>query len=108
MKRFQSKLKGMPVIVKASAQAVVKNSAEQMRYKAQKYSPVDTWFMHDNIFTFHSSTESETHSTAPYSGYVNDGTRFQYAQPFFSTAFEEVEKEFNKNMEDVIKRRLSL
>lgn len=103
LRKFENFLKLLPKDLKKSADAVTKNTAEKMSYKAKKYAPVDTWFMHDSIFTFHDFLMSEVHSTATYSGYVNYGTRFQYAQPFFSRAFEEMEEIYKKDMGDVLR-----
>lgn len=102
-REFENFLGLLPKKLEKSAGAVVKNSAEKAKYKAQKYAPVDTWFMHDSIFTFHDYLMSEVQSTAPYSGYVNYGTRFQYPQPFFSRAIEEMEVVFKKDLSDVLK-----
>lgn len=103
LRRFENWLKILPKDLEKSADAVTKNSAEKMNFKAKKYAPVDTWFMHDSIFTFHDFLMSEVQSTATYSGYVNYGTRYQYAQPFFSRAFEEMEKIYEKDMSDVLR-----
>ena len=103
LREFENFLKLLPKELEKSASAVTKNTGEKMNYKAKKYAPVDTWFMHDGIFTFHSYMSSEVHSTATYSGYVNYGTRFQYPQPFFSRAFEEMEEIYNKDMGDVMR-----
>lgn len=108
LREFENFLGLLPKKLEKSASAVVKNTGEEMKYRAKKYAPVDTWFMHDSIFAFHSNMSAEVHSTATYSGYVNFGTRFQYKQPFFSTAFDEMEKVFKKNMDDVMKGELSV
>ena len=103
LRQFENFLKLLPKNLEKSASAVTKNTAEKMCYTAKKYSPVDTWHMHDSIFVFHAYMMSEVHSTATYSGYVNYGTRFQYAQPFFSDAFEDMKKLYEKDMGDVLK-----
>lgn len=103
LREFENFIKLLPKNLEKSADAVTKNTAEKMKYTSQKYAPVDTWFMHDSIFAFHAYLSSEVHSTATYSGYVNYGTRFQYAQPFFSRAFEEMEQLYKKDMGDVLK-----
>lgn len=108
LREFENFLGLLPKKLEKSANAVVKNTGEEMRYRAKKYAPVDTWFMHDSIFTFHDYMFAEVHSTATYSGYVNYGTRYQYAQPFFSRAFEEMEKIFKKDMGDVLEGELSV
>lgn len=108
LKEMQVYSRIMPKRLEKEADAVTKNVGEEGRMRAKKYAPVDTWFMHDNIFTFHKFLYSEVHSTATYSGYVNFGTRYQDAQPFFSKMFDEMEKIYKKDLADVLSGELSL
>lgn len=82
--------------------AVVKNNAERIKTSARRRAPVDTWFMHDSIYTRHQGLKSIIHSPAPYSGYVENGTRFQDAQPFMFPAVEEIQEQFQKDLQDVM------
>lgn len=108
LKEMQAYTRIMPKRLEKEADAVTKNVGEEGRMRAKKYAPVDTWFMHDNIFTFHKLLYSEVHSTATYSGYVNFGTRYQPAQPFFSQMFDEMQKIFKDDMYDVMTGELKL
>lgn len=108
LKEMQTFSRVMPKRLEREADAVTKNTGEEGRMRAKKYAPVDTWFMHDSIFTFHRFLYAEVHSTASYSGYVNYGTRYQNAQPFFSQMFDEMEKIYKKRMADVLSGELRL
>lgn len=81
---------------------VVKNNAEEIKAIAKKKAPKDTWFMHDSIYTRHSGMMSIIHSPAPYSGYVENGTRFMDAQPFMYPAVEQQQAKFQKDLQDVM------
>lgn len=81
---------------------VIKNNAEEIKDKAKKKAAVDTWFMHDSIYTRHMGMMSIIHSPAPYSGYVENGTRYQMAQPFMFPAVEEQQAKFQKDLQDVM------
>lgn len=83
------------------AKKVLQNTAEQGKTIAQINAPVDTWFLHDHIEAIHTLTGSKIHSRARYSGYVNFGTRYMNAQPFFSDMFEEVTEILKEDFEDV-------
>lgn len=77
---------------KTATAKVTKNLAERGKQNAKNMAPVDTWFMHDHIRTFHGDNYSEIHSQASYSGFVNFGTRYQTAQPFFTYMVEDLSK----------------
>jgi HK97 gp10 family phage protein len=81
---------------------VVKSNAEEIKKTARRLAPKDSWFMHDNIYTRHEGMKSIIHSPAPYSGYVENGTRFMDAQPFMFPAVEEQQEKFNKDLQDVM------
>lgn len=85
------------------ANKVTKNNGELLKRKAQELAPRDTWFLHDNIISKHFPLYSLVHSQASYSGYVNFGTRFMYAQPFMTDAVKWVQPKYQKDMTDVMK-----
>lgn len=70
---------------------VLQNYAEKAKAKAKQIAPRDTWFMHDHIVTIHRTLESDVHSQAGYSGFVEFGTRYMSAQPFMRPAIAFVE-----------------
>jgi len=67
-----------------------KKIADEMVQKMQERAPVDTGFLRDHISVTNSDdTTAQVSSTADYSIYVEMGTRFQTAQPFFFVVFDE-------------------
>lgn len=84
-----------------SSKKVLQNTAEKGKTIAQRKAPRDSWFMHDHIVAIHNTRGSKIHSPARYSGYVNFGTRYMSAQPFFSDMFEEVQQILISDMTDV-------
>lgn len=88
-------------------QAVIKNNGEKLRARAMALSPVDTWFMHDNIDSYYqgggSLFEAFVHSRAGYSGFVEFGTRKMSAQPFMRPSVEWIGPQFGKDIKDAAK-----
>lgn len=82
---------------------VTKNNGEKLMKKAKELAPTETWFLHDNIISKHFPLYSLVHSQASYSGYVNFGTRFMYAQPFMTDAVKWIMPLYQKDMTDVMK-----
>lgn len=80
---------------------VIFNVSQDGKKEAQRLSPTDSWFMHDNIYVFNEYLNAEIHSPASYSGYVNWGTRYNMAQPFFSDMFDYVVKKLENDITDV-------
>lgn len=68
-------------------------AAERVAEIARNNAPVDTGFLRDHIFARHLSKSSEVVSEAPYSGFVEFGTRFMAAQPFLRPAVDENNQE---------------
>lgn len=64
--------------------------ANEMVDKMQSICPVDTGFLRDNIgITNQDETTVQISSRAEYSKFVEFGTRYQKAQPFFFVVFDE-------------------
>lgn len=82
---------------------VTQNNSEELRREAKKLAPKDTWFMHDNITTRHFGMSSETISKAPYSGFVEFGTRNRNATPFMYPALNRIQPKYEKEMTNVMK-----
>lgn len=84
--RFQDKAEalrsGMGDALREIAQVIVDS--------AQANAPVDTGYLRDNIqIQSESDTEVIVVSAAEYSTFVEHGTRYMSAQPFFEPAIEE-------------------
>ena len=86
---------------------VLTKTAESGKLRAKYYAPVDTGFLKANIVTDlsgWSELNTKIHSQAPYSGFVEYGTRFMAAQPFMRPALKDVESQFRKDIENAAKR----
>ena len=90
----------------STVDAVVKNNTERTKRKAKQLAPVDTWFMHDSIYTSYEPLTGFIHSPASYSGYVEFGTRYMSAQPFIRPALEWMKPKYEKDLRDVIRGTL--
>ena len=90
----------------STVDAVVKNNTERTMRKAKQLAPVDTWFMHDSIYTNYEPLSGFVHSPASYSGYLEFGTRFMSAQPFMRPALEWMKPKYEKDLRDVIRGTL--
>lgn len=80
----------MAVLQKAQSQApvatrkVLHNVGMRARANARAMAPWDTGFLHDHINMRSTGDNITIRSQAGYSGFVNYGTRYQSAQPYFS------------------------
>lgn len=82
---------------------VLQNGGQIAQKEAKRMAPVDTWFMHDNIESYIiSPLDVAFHSRAFYSGWVNDGTRYQDAQPFFDYGLAKGLQYLEETMIDVV------
>ena len=99
----QRELTGFAMDITGTVAKVLQNGGQIAQKEAKRVSPVDTWFMHDNIESYIiDPLEVAVHSRAPYSGYVNDGTRYQDAQPFFDYGIQMGLKYLDDKMIDVV------
>lgn len=86
---------------------VLQNGGQIAQKEAKRVAPVDTWFMHDNIESYIiDPLDVAIHSRAFYSGYVNDGTRYQDAQPFFDYGIQQGLKYLDDTMPDAVWGRI--
>lgn len=83
---------------------VMKNGAEFGKNVMQTNAPYDTRFLKDNIVTQYPSLNvALIVSQAMYSGYVNFGTRFMTARPYFTDGWTETQKKLIQDFNNVIK-----
>lgn len=69
-------------------------SAQFVAKRARDYAPVDTGYMRDHIHAKQESAESAVViSEAPYSGWVEWGTRYMTARPFLRPAIGDAQRE---------------
>src|SRR3990172_5219539 len=79
-------LENVPWIVPVAA-------AEKIAEIARRNAPVKTGYLRDHIIARHYSKTSNVESRAPYSGFVEFGTRYMAAQPFLRTAIDQHDRE---------------
>ena len=99
------------VIVKKSgnycevkADMIVKNNTEKMQAKAKEKAPVDTHFLVDHIVSkYPRKLEGRVIGGASYDGYQEYGTRYQPGKPHIRPALKIVERQFKKDMDDLMK-----
>ena len=83
---------------------VIRNNTERLKASAKAKAPVDTGFLKNHITSsYPNSLEGHVKSEAAYSGYQEYGTRFQTGTPHIRPALKEVESQFKKDMDDVLK-----
>lgn len=88
-----------------AVQTVVRKNGAGMQKKAQRNAPVDTSNLKNNIGLEISDggMTATVESTADYSVYVELGTRFMEAQPYMKPAFEEQKKQFEKDLQKLVR-----
>lgn len=64
-------------------------AAQYIAKKARSLAPVDTGYMRDHIRAMKQGETAIVISAAPYSAFVEFGTRHQAAQPFIRPAIDE-------------------
>lgn len=69
--------------------------------EAQSTCPVDTGYLRDHIqITSESDTQVTVASTAEYSSFVEYGTRYMDAQPFFEPAIDKARSQMQQILKD--------
>ena len=83
---------------------VIRNNTERHKASAKAKAPVDTGFLKNHITSsYPDRLEGHVKSEAAYSGYQEYGTRFQTGTPHIRPALREIEPQFKKDMDDVLK-----
>ena len=92
-----------PKAMEQSSQ-VIRNNTERLKASAKAKAPVDTGFLKNHITSsYPNRLEGRVKSEAAYSGYQEYGTRFQTGTPHIRPALQEIEPQFKKDMNDVLK-----
>ena len=82
---------------------LIKNTLHNIERDAKKSCPVDTGRHRGSITTNIISTYSgEVGTNVEYAGWVEYGTRYQSAQPYFEPAVEKNEDKFNEELDKII------
>lgn len=89
--------------VEKDVSKLIKDTLHNIERDAKKSCPVDTGRLRGSITTNIISTYSgETGTNVEYADYVNSGTRYQQAQPYFDSAVEKNEEKFNEKLDKII------
>lgn len=82
---------------------VVRASGEEFIRTSRTLVPVDTGHLRDGIDTkMLSKTSVKIISNAEYSGYVEYGTRYMKAQPYFRPTMKKIFPEFQKQLKKAV------
>lgn len=93
--------------VEKDVSKLVKDTLYNIERDAKKQCPVDTGRLRGSITTNIISTYSgEVGTNVEYADYVNSGTRYQEAQPYFDSAVKKNEDKFNDALDEIIERLL--
>ena len=89
----------------AVPERVVRKNGAYMQKKAQRNAPVDTGTLKRSIGIDISDggMTATVEPTAEYAPYVELGTRFMEAQPYLKPAFEEQKKQFEKDLQKLVR-----
>ncbi|MFS1663348.1 HK97-gp10 family putative phage morphogenesis protein [Streptococcus sp. zg-JUN1979] len=102
--RLTMTIKGSGERVRQLSSVVIKNNTEKVKAKAKELVGYDTGFEHDHIkSSYPNQLEGHVTDEAAYGGYQEYGTRFQAGHPHMRPALWDVEKDFQKEMTDIMK-----
>lgn len=89
----------------STVKTLVKKNGSDMQRKAQRNAPVDTGTLKRSIGIDISGggMTATVEPTAEYAPYVELGTRFMEAQPYLKPAFEEQKKQFEKDLQKLVR-----
>lgn len=89
--------------VEKDVSKLIKNTLHNIERDAKKECPYDTGRLRGSITTNIISTYSgEVGTNVEYAGWVEYGTRYQSAQPYFEPAVEKNEDKFNEELDKII------
>lgn len=93
--------------VEKDVSKLIKNTLHNIERDAKKECPYDTGRLRGSITTNIISTYSgEVGTNVEYAEYVEYGTRYQSAHPYFEPAVEKNEEKFNDALDEIIERLL--
>ena len=93
--------------VEKDVSKLIKDTLYNIERDAKKKCPVDTGRLRGSVTTNIISTYSgEVGTNVEYAEYVEYGTRYQSAQPYFEPAVETNEDKFNDALDEIIERLL--
>ena len=104
LKALQRKVSDLRAIDQKGLSGALKTAAANASNEAKRTAPVDTGNLRLNIGYQRSpdGKSVEVFANAPYSGYVEFGTRYQRAQPYFMPAIRKAIRQLNLELERLI------
>lgn len=99
--RCQAKLDAL-IKTNWKAAELIQEASENCVLEMQTRCPVRTGWLRDNIYMTPRGDGAEIHSDASYSGFVEYGTRYMIAQPFFRPALANMYKALWKRYKTMI------
>jgi len=87
-KEFRWKMEHIDASLKARIQQRLQELAESIKETAQRTAPIRTGYLRSTIFTEAAEWTVKVGASAPYSAYVEFGTRFMQGRRFLSRAVE--------------------
>lgn len=103
---LQRKFHALEVIDETGLKKEMYTAGALINRDMKKDAPVDTGNLRNNLGFEPKDNDVTIFSKAPYSGFVELGTKFQEAQPFFYKNIEKGVKILIKNLEYRIKRAI--
>jgi len=85
---FRLKMERLDASMKACVQQRLQELADSIKETAQRLAPVRTGYLRSTIFTQTSEWAVRVGASAPYTAYVEFGTRFMHGRRFLSRALE--------------------
>lgn len=93
--------------VEKDVSKLIKNTLHNIERDAKKECPYDTGRLRGSITTNIISTYSgEVGTNVEYAEYVEYGTRYQSAHPYFEPAVEKNEDKFNEELDNILDKFL--
>lgn len=109
LKALRKKVRDLRAIDERGLSGALKSAANTATNISKRKAPVDTGNLRNQIGYERSPDKKsvEVFSNAPYSGYVEFGTRFQNAQPYFMPAVRLAMAQLQRELERLIKKAIS-
>jgi HK97 gp10 family phage protein len=107
-KELAAKFKKLLAINDREAHRILNEESRAISSNAQKDSPIDTGNLRRNIGYDYTRENKEAviYAKAPYSGYLEYGTRFQPAQPYFEPNVDKGIKRIIRRFEIALKNAI--
>lgn len=108
LKILRRKVRDLRAIDEKSLSGALKIAGAEASNEAKRKAPVDTGKLRSNIGfeRLPDGKSIEVFSNAEYSGYVEFGTRFQNAQPYFTPAVRLAMRNLVNNLDRLIKKAI--